>query len=238
MRALFLQHDPGALPGAVGDRFEARGFTVDTLAMANSIADAVYTGPFPDPTGYDVLVPLGAIWSLYDHAAIGTWVERELDLLRRAAAAGVPVLGICFGAQALAAAHGGTVTAAARPEIGYGLVRSDVPDLIPEGPWMQWHSDAFGVPAGSVELARNDVSPQAFRRGRDLGVQFHPEVQPEGVALWLELGGDDAERALAGVGMTPDGLLDDAERHAAQSAANAARLVDGFLDRIARIGGV
>ena len=76
------------------------------------------TVSFPDPLSYDAIVPMGAAWSVYDRDRIGTWIEDELGFLRRAHGAGVPVLGICFGAQALAAALGGKVVRAEDPRWG------------------------------------------------------------------------------------------------------------------------
>jgi hypothetical protein len=95
------------------------------------------------------------------------------------------VFGICFGAQALARALGGSVVRAAHPEIGWTSIDSDVPELIEAGPWFQWHSDRFTLPPGAVELARNAVAVQAYRVGRSLGVQFHPEVARAGIARWV-----------------------------------------------------
>jgi GMP synthase-like glutamine amidotransferase len=235
VRALVLQHDLASAPGTVGRRLSEHGFDLDVLVITRSLADPVFTGAFPDPAVYDVVVVLGAIWSVYDRVTIGSWIDRELDLLRRATANDVPVLGVCFGAQALASVHGAAVTAALRPEIGYRTVTTHAPDLIAEGPWMQWHTDRFCVPDGAVELASSDVGPQAFRIGRSLGVQFHPEVQPEIIGRWLELGGGHAADALAEVDLTCERLLDDARRYAGSTAAAAARMVDGFLSGIARL---
>jgi len=97
----------------------------------------------------------------------------------------IPILGVCFGAQALAAALGGTVSRAPRPEIGWHYVETDA-SWISRGPWFQWHSDRFTVPDGATELARSALAPQAFRHGRSLGVQFHPEVDGDIVSDWLD----------------------------------------------------
>ena len=74
---------------------------------------------FPDPTGYDVIVPLGARWPVYDDALRQTWVGAEMQMVRDAADAGVPMLGVCFGGQLLAQAFGGSVARSATPEIGW-----------------------------------------------------------------------------------------------------------------------
>src|SRR2546426_422783 len=60
----------------------------------------------------------------------------------------------------------------------------------PSGPWLEWHYDRFAVPPGAVQLAHSEVGPQAFRLGRSLGVQFHPEATARMIEGWLDLGGD------------------------------------------------
>ena len=87
---------------------------------------------FPDPADFDVVVALGAAWSAYDDT-LHSWLLPELQLLRDAHRAQFPVLGVCFGGQLLAAAHGGSVALAAQPEIGWYDVQSD-DDLVPGGP--------------------------------------------------------------------------------------------------------
>src|SRR6478736_6467549 len=111
MRVLVIQHDHSSPIGPVGERFADRGYDVVTHAV---VAEEHFTSPgvttdFPDFTSFDAVVPMGAPWSTYDVATVGTWVLPELEQLRAADAAGVPVLGICFGGQLLAEAHGGTV---------------------------------------------------------------------------------------------------------------------------------
>lgn len=233
MRALFIQHDPGADPGLVGRALERRGYEPHLLPMAGSVHDGTWHGRYPDPRAFEVIVSLGAIWSLYDRMQVGSWIDRELDLLRAADTGGIPVLGICFGGQALAAAHGGVVEVAQRPEIGWTSVDSDDPDLVPGGPWMQWHTDRFTIPAGATEIARNAVCPQAFRLRRNLAVQFHPEVDEDIVAKWLELGGRDAIGLVEATGGSVGALLSDARAQRARAEADVERMVGGFLRDVA-----
>ena len=115
----------------------------------------------------------------------------------------VPVLGLCFGGQALAAALGAPVRRAARGEVGWADVETDDPALVPPGPWLWFHWDVFAVPPGATEVARSPVGPAAFTHGPHLGVQFHPETGPDVADAWAR---KEAER-LAVLGLTPDGLL-------------------------------
>lgn len=236
MRALFIQHDPGSRPGLVGDALVSCGFDIELLEMADSIHDGRWDGDFPDPLDYELVVPLGAIWSLYDRAAVGTWIDRELEALRRADQHGIPVLGICFGGQALAAAHGGTVESSPRPELGWMTVDSDDPELVPPGPWMQWHTDRFTVPPQATEVARNAVGPQAFRLRRNLAVQFHPEVDEDNVAHWFAMAGDEAHAFAESAGITVEQVLADTRANEQRVAADVQRLVRRFLPEVAGIG--
>jgi GMP synthase-like glutamine amidotransferase len=176
-------------------------------------------------------VPMGAPWSVYDHDLIGTWAVPELDLLRAAHTAGVPVLGICFGGQMLAAAVGGTVSRAPIPEVGWVSIASDEPALIDAGPWLQWHNDRFTLPAGIPVLARTAVANQAFVYGRALGVQFHPEVTDAVLESWLDIG--DSER-LAEAGIDPAPMIEQARTLADGAAARAHGLVRRFVLDVAR----
>ncbi|MEK0097848.1 type 1 glutamine amidotransferase [Streptomyces sp. A475] len=233
MRALIIGHDHASLPGLIGERLAERGFELDTI---NVVPPERYHAPgvhfdFPSPHGYDLVVPLGSPWSVDDHAAIGSWVGGELALLREAHDLDVPVLGICFGAQALATALGGAVERAPYPEIGWMTVESDAPELVPAGPWFQTHYDRFVVPPGAEELARSAAGPQAFRTGRSLGVQFHPEITEATLRIWLDLGLSDQAR---GLGLDPDELMDRTRELREEARRRAHALVDAFLDRVAR----
>jgi GMP synthase-like glutamine amidotransferase len=232
MRALFIQHDHVSPVGPLGDAFAARGFAVEELVVVppERFGTPDVEVRFPDPTGYDVVVPMGAPWSVYDRAAIGTWVTPELDLLRRAHSAGVPVFGVCFGGQALALALGGTVERAPGPEIGWTTVVSDAPDLVEPGPWFQWHHDRWTDPPGVRSLARTPLAPQVFVAGRSLGLQFHPELTVEMLKGWLGNGGDEH---LGGLGVDADALLARTRVEEPAAVERAYRLVEVFLDRVA-----
>jgi GMP synthase-like glutamine amidotransferase len=139
------------------------------------------------------------------------------------------VLGVCFGAQALARALGGAVTRMADPEIGWVRVDSDDPELIEPGPWFQWHFDAFTVPPGAVRLAWNQAAPQAYRVGRSLGVQFHPEITAPGIEKWLDNGGESEARAH---GVDPAALVAEARSQEAASRVRADSLIEKYLVKI------
>jgi len=225
MRVVVVRHHEEDSAGFVGAAFEERGAELSVHLFPKD-------GPLPGLDGIDHVVVLGALCSVYDDGPARAWIADELDWLRRADIAGVPVLGICFGAQALAAAFGGRVDAAAGQEIGWTEIDSLDPGLIPPGPWLEFHGDRCHLPPQARLLASNDMGAQAFSLGRHLGVQFHPEVDGAQLRLWLEAGGrEEAERE----GRDADRLL--AATIAEEDAARdrAGRLVDAAL-RIARTG--
>ena len=156
----------------------ARGARIDVVRSSEVVG-------WPDPRSVDAVVALGSDRSV--HASTDPWIAPQLDFLRAAHAARVPVRGICFGGQALAAALGGTVAPAPRTEIGWIEVDGD--DGY-GGSWFTWHEDAFTVPPGATELARAASGPQAFALGRSVGLQYHPEVTEAIVDGWLATGGD------------------------------------------------
>ncbi len=231
MRALVIVHDPGSMPTMVGERLRQHGFDLVELPIA-PFDDPHSDVPFPDPTEFDLIVPMGAVWSVYDNETIGSWIGRELDFLRAADEAAVPVFGVCFGFQALASALGGRTLPAETPQVGWFHVESHVPDAIATGPWMEWHYDRSEPPPGADVLASDDTCVQAFRLRRNLGVQFHPEVDRAHVEAWLDMGGHGE---LEAAGLSAATLLAETESNAALARPNTFRLVDWFLTDIAEL---
>jgi GMP synthase-like glutamine amidotransferase len=231
MRALCVMHDAFSSTGLIGDALRDRGWQVEEILVvpAERHRTPNLDFAFPDHGDYDLIVPMGAPWSAYDDAAIGRWLVPELSWLSRAVAGGGAVFGICFGAQALARALGGSVALSAHPEIGWTAVESRDPALIPDGPWFEWHYDAFTAPPGSVVLAENAAAVQAYRIGRSLGVQFHPEVTAAGVERWLDTGGAAEVRAR---GVDIAAMLAETGRQHAAARGRAEALIDNYLNKI------
>jgi GMP synthase (glutamine-hydrolysing) len=137
----------------------------------------------------------------------------EREWLAEAVGRGMPVLGICLGAQLLARALGAEVRPGAGPEIGFAPVEvSDPADpllggLAPRSHVLHWHGDVFDLPDGAECLASSERTPcQAFRVGNAWGVLFHPEADFALVEAWLAVPqmideatsalGEEGERAL------------------------------------------
>jgi GMP synthase-like glutamine amidotransferase len=231
-RVLFIYNEHLATEGLLGEAFTECGLEVTTFEVvtAERVHDPAGDVAFPDPTDYDVIVPLGARWPVYDEALRRTWVAREMQMMRDAAAAGIPILGVCFGGQLLAQAFGGTVTRSATPEIGWYDVTSDDEGLIPGGRWFEWHYDAFTLPPGATEIARTAGATQAFMLGRSLGLQFHPEVDLKLLETWLA----DDRGEVAQFGSTHDELRSATMQFADDAGRRVRGLVQAFLSRVAR----
>ncbi len=221
-----MVHDPEETASIVGRRLIHHGYTLERFTIVDDMAEPYSERPFPDPADVDLIVVMGAIYSVYDTATIGSWIGRELEFLRAADAVGVPVLGICFGGQALAAAHGGRVVRADESQIGW----YPVPEAegIPAGPWMQWHNDRLEAPPGATVLSVDGYGVQAFIIGRNLGLQFHPEVDRAHLDAWLAGGGVEE---LAEAGVDPVELQATTDRCADESRTHS--LVDWFLAEVA-----
>jgi len=219
MQVVVVRHHEEDSAGFIGAAFEARGARLSTILFPKE-------GPLPDPDGLAHIVLLGSTCSVYDEGEARAWIDEELAWLRRADAAGVPVLGICFGAQMLAAASGGTVEHAGRQEIGWVTIDTEDPELIPPGPWLEFHHDRCLPPADATVLGRNSLGVQAYRLGRHLAVQFHPEVDGDQFRLWLDAGG---RTEIEAAGLDPDRLLAQTITEEPEAAARADRLVASAL---------
>jgi GMP synthase-like glutamine amidotransferase len=223
VRVVVLRHHDVDSGGLIAEAFESRGASIEMCMPP-------VEGQLPAFDGVDHIVVLGAISSVNDP---DPWIAAELDWLREADRRGVPILGICFGGQALCAVSGGRVEQAPRKEFGWTMVSPVEANLapagphpIPAGPWMEYHGDHCLVPASATVLARNELCVQAFSVGIHLGVQFHPEVDGAQLKLWLD-GGADAE-AIAH-GLDPSELLAQTIKEEPAARARAGRLVASAL---------
>ena len=227
MRALFIQHDHLSPPALVGEALQALAYGIDEFLV---VPEDKYQSPnvrveLPDFREYDLVVPMGAPWSVYDTATIGNWVLDELAYLRDALDKGVAVLGICFGGQLLAKATGGDVVRSPAPEIGWHVIHSDEPSSIPSGPWFQWHYDRIVPPPGAAVVARNAAAIQAFRIGRALGLQFHPELDSRTLIGWLENGGREE---LHEAGLDAEVLVGHTEAEVVSARLRTRSLIESF----------
>jgi GMP synthase-like glutamine amidotransferase len=196
---LIVQHAAPERPYGLAEALLARGVEV--------IGRAVFDGePVPDEAGaFDGVVVMGGPMSARSDDGFPTR-RTEMALLADAFRRKVPTLGVCLGAQLLAAAAGGTVCQGeAGPEIGWGpveLAPAADADALLSGTVspltvLHWHGDTFSLPPGAVLLASSErYRNQAFRVGPAAwGLQFHIEVDRAAVAAFVAAFGDEAAAA-------------------------------------------
>ena len=157
-------------------------------------------------------------------------VARESALARAALRADVPVMAICYGAQLLARALGGTSYEADDPELGWRRVDTVDDVLCPEGPWAQLHTDVFTPPPNAKVIGSSWYGPQCFLDdslgARSIAWQFHPEVNTETFSRWI----DDDEDMIRTAGADPDELRRQTLANAARSRIAAHKLTDDALE--------
>ena len=179
----FIWDDP---PGYLGEILQEHGIECDIVKVEEV--------PVPDPTQYDALLAMGGPQHVgqNDHYP---YLVGVTEAIRHAVREGVPYLGLCLGGQLLAYAMGAVVRRHTRPAIGFYRVHfteQGKDDPIFQGlPGYQqvihWHEDTFDLPEGAVPLATNPhTHNQAFRYGKlAYGTQFHIELTPEMLDVWL-----------------------------------------------------
>lgn len=219
-RALVLRHHLEDSPGLIGEAFEARGYDLD-LVMMNESSDT------PSLDGYDALVILGSKCAVYDHEVEHAWFHRELSLIGEADIRATPILGICFGAQALCRYFGGVVSRAEDGEVGWFDIDVVADVALSRGPWFEFHFDACQLPESAELWATSARAVQAFALGRHVGVQFHPEIDEAQLKEWLAADEDEARE----LGLDLEALLAQTARETPDARVRAQELVDLFLRR-------
>lgn len=189
----------------------------------------------------DGLIVLGGHMSAHDDV-VAPWLPATRALLAASVAAHVPTLGICLGAQLLAAACGGHVEVAAPPgreaqivdvrwraEAASDPVLGKVAASGRAAPLPSLHADAIvDLPVGAVWLGSSAMYPyQAFRLGTAWGLQFHPEAGVDTLRRWAD-GYDDAD-AVA--------IVEAFSARDAEISAAGAAIAEGFADVVRRAGG-
>jgi GMP synthase (glutamine-hydrolysing) len=176
--------------GHAGRPLVAAGASLDERRLLDGDA-------LPAVEEFDGIVAFGGEQSVRDIARDPV-LTAEAELLRDAVARGVPVLGVCLGAQLLAHALGGSVARLQQRIVAWTPIEplpaaagDPVLGSLPAGSMaLHWNEDGFEPPPGAVELLRRPHgSAEGFRYGdRAWGVQFHPEVDSDSLDGWYRAG--------------------------------------------------
>jgi GMP synthase (glutamine-hydrolysing) len=226
---IVLRHVPYEGPGLIEDMLEGRG-------LPYRIIDVPEEGVPLGAAGFTGIVSMGGPMSVND----GTMeIEKEKGLLLEAKGRGIPILGVCLGAQIIASAMGARIYAGDQPEVGWGevtLTQSGMADPLMAGvdqvlPVLHWHGDTFDLPEGAVNLASSDkFENQAFRAGTNIyGIQFHLEIDEEMVREWVAMDLEEEN----GIVSEPGEILDDVKLYLDQVRFVGSFVIGRFLDLVA-----
>jgi len=209
---------------------EAAGYAIDRIDVTNpGFADTDFVGP-------DLVILMGGPMGVYETDR-HPWIIHEIERMRDRLAADRPTLGVCLGAQLIAAALDARVNPGPRPEIGFSpITLTEVGRAGPlrhlDGcPVLHWHGDTFELPVGTELLASSPFyARQAFRRGDAvLALQFHAEM---GLDPRFESWIADNLATLAAIGLTPAELRRAYGELGPGAVAAGRRMIAEWLSRL------
>lgn len=229
-KGLIIRHTP--YEGIAGFRqpVEQAGYALDRIDVTDpGFARVNFNTP-------DLLILMGGPMGVYERD-VHPWIDCEIDRLASRISLGLPTLGICLGAQMIAAAMGAKVHAGPVKEVGFAPVTltgagAESPLRHVAGvPMLHWHGDTFPLPERTELLASTDsYAHQAFRRGPELlALQFHAEMgEDPRFEQWLDGSEDYVEEA----GLTLDALRDQHERHGPGAVAAGRAMIAEWLRKL------
>ncbi|MBL8648927.1 MAG: glutamine amidotransferase [Sphingopyxis sp.] len=226
---LIIRHVPHEGLAGFREPIEAAGYVLDRV----DVGDPGFGGI--DLSEPDLLIMMGGPMGVYEQAE-HPWIACQLRRLARRLEAGRPTLGVCFGAQMIAAALGARVYPGPAKEVGFRALTA-IDGASPLGhlaevPVLHWHGDTFDLPDGAQLLASSPAYPhQAFRRGPNiLALQFHAEM---GFDPRFDHWVDQWPEALAEVGSSAETMRADHARLGPDAVAAGRRMIGQWLGELA-----
>lgn len=233
-RILVFQHVAHEILGTLDPLLRDAGFRIRYVNFSRQADER------PEVDRYHGLVILGGPMNCdetarYPHLAI------EVAAIRTAIERGMPVLGICLGAQLIARALGARVVPNEVKEIGWydltptaeGMHDSLFRHFAATEKIFQWHGDTFEIPHGAVHLASSPTCRnQSFRFGDNVyGLQFHLEVDEALITRWLHTPVMSREIECLGAGFLPEQILQDTRRYMPRSLALGTAVFGEYIGR-------
>ena len=207
-KGLIVRHVPYEGIAGFREPIEAAGYDLDRF-------DVTDPGFWElDLNAPDLVILMGGPMGVYELGA-HPWIACEIDRLALRIERGLPTLGVCLGAQMMAAAMGAEVYAGPVKEVGFAPVtlhRDSPLRHVADVPVLHWHGDTFALPDNVELLASSQAyAHQAFRRGPELlALQFHAEMgEDERFEAWLDSGADYVAQA----GTSPERLRAEHDAH-------------------------
>ena len=224
MKIAVLQHAAYEGPGEIAAWAAQRGHAVAIHSLYRS-------DPLPELDAFDLLVIMGGEMNIYQYRD-WPWLKPESAFIAAALAGGKKAVGICLGAQLIAAALGARVAQNDHIELGWlpvawtAQARALFPDLPASSTVLHWHGDTFALPTGATRLAVSDGCPeQGFLIGdRCLALQFHLEVDLSLVQAFVD---GQVEWPNGPYAQSPEAILAKAPSHCDPNR----QLLHGMLDR-------
>ncbi|SDY59648.1 glutamine amidotransferase-related protein [Herbiconiux ginsengi] len=236
MRAAVIRHERMVSLGNFEPVLRAHGYEVETVDadLAESSPDD-FAAALTAAADAELLIVLGSARSVHE-ADRHAFIAPEIAVVRERLAAARPTLGVCFGAQLIAASLGEEVRPGATVEIGYREVTPTEAGLhspvrhVAGVPVAEWHGDTFDLPPGVELLASSSAyENEAFGIGDwMLAVQFHPELTDEMHEEWLVT---DAVY-VAAAGYDPEALRAERARYGEGMQAASQRMLAEYLERL------
>lgn len=227
---LIIRHVPHEGIAAYREPVEAAGYHLDRIDVADPAFGSL------DLREPDLLIMMGGPMSVYEQDR-HPWIACQMKRLALRLEQDRPTLGVCFGAQMIAAACGAEVYRGPVKEVGFHKITvADSPAAAPlrhvaDVPVLHWHGDTFTLPQGAERLASSERYPnQAFRRGKNvLGLQFHAEMgEDPRFHVWTEAWPGDITDA----GQTVEQLRQDHQDYGPGAVAAGKAMIAEWLTTI------